>query len=615
MRLNASQFPTTILFLFIFSLLIITRPYPGVTGDGLFYAIQAINILNPSAFKHDIFFLYGSQDQYTLFTNLYAYLINYLGLGKSSVILEFVGLSLWFIAIAHLVTIIPPKPRFICLILIITLNNSYGSHSVLGYAEASLTARLYAEAFALFSLGFILKQNYKMGIIFILASTIMHPLIALPVLIIILGIQLNFKYWLLLLCSGGMLALLLGVLSIPPFSGLLVSMDKSWWDYNINRSPFVFLNTWTWNAYSQVLLTISILLAVILFSQHLIIKKLAKFLLATLALMFTISYLGGSLLRLPFIISLQLHRIMWLAVVLNPFFIIHVVYEKKQENSWALATSILLLTSLFLNSEIQGIFSCIIISLGFLCLKFSKIYTIPTKVWIIIALLPATILLISIVQLITNSNNYGYITQYSIWRIYLSSPFLTIPIFLIFFTLLNSDYKINKILVSLLILIFSFFAYYNWYDYNLLNIKNKPETYYDSLERQLAVRSVNQVIPLSATIYWIESPEKAWFWLKRANYLSFDQGAGAVFNQKTTEEIIRRSKWINNVSAIDSRQNWNDKPIYSDKLLSQSILDTICQDKQINYIIAKNYDKNIKTLAFSDPITTETFKVYACTAT
>lgn len=56
------------------------HPYRGLTHDAILYSAQALSHLYPEIFRSDIFFVYGSQDDYTLFSRIYAFLIGWLGL-------------------------------------------------------------------------------------------------------------------------------------------------------------------------------------------------------------------------------------------------------------------------------------------------------------------------------------------------------------------------------------------------------------------------------------------------------------------------------------------------------------------------------------------------------
>src|ERR1700722_19374928 len=70
--------------------------YHGVTGDGQIYAFQAIARLYPNL-TADLYLQNGSQDQFTLFSPVYAWCIGLLGLEGAARLLTLVC-SAWFLA-------------------------------------------------------------------------------------------------------------------------------------------------------------------------------------------------------------------------------------------------------------------------------------------------------------------------------------------------------------------------------------------------------------------------------------------------------------------------------------------------------------------------------------
>ena len=61
-----------------------THRYFGIQHDGLFYAVQALARITPEAYAGDVFFAFGSQDDYSLFSRLYATLIRRAGRSGSA---------------------------------------------------------------------------------------------------------------------------------------------------------------------------------------------------------------------------------------------------------------------------------------------------------------------------------------------------------------------------------------------------------------------------------------------------------------------------------------------------------------------------------------------------
>jgi hypothetical protein len=83
------------LIIAVATLMIATRPYSGIWHDATLYTGQALRLLQPENFSADLFFLHSSQDDYTLFTNIYAYIIDLSGVEQAAITLLLIGQVLW----------------------------------------------------------------------------------------------------------------------------------------------------------------------------------------------------------------------------------------------------------------------------------------------------------------------------------------------------------------------------------------------------------------------------------------------------------------------------------------------------------------------------------------
>src|SRR6266403_921767 len=93
-----SKFATLPLALMLVTLWLALHGYHGLTGDGQIYAFQAFAMLY-SQFAADLYLQNTSQDQFTLFSPLYAWCISLLGLENAARLLSLL-FTLWFLAAA-----------------------------------------------------------------------------------------------------------------------------------------------------------------------------------------------------------------------------------------------------------------------------------------------------------------------------------------------------------------------------------------------------------------------------------------------------------------------------------------------------------------------------------
>lgn len=594
------------------ALWLISRPFTGIKHDGILYALQALHIIQPEAFSHDIFFLNGSQDKYTLFTNIYAVTISLFGLTYSTLLLDIIGLITWLVAAFILLRILPTIPAIIALLLIVTLDSYYGSYQVFAYAEPFLTGRLYAEAFSLIALSAYLNRRFIGGTFAYAVAFLMHPLMALPALAIGLGIWLRPMAWLALLAVGGAAGIVLGMAGVPPFTGLTQPMDGTWWLYNVGRSPFVFLHTWTWNGFSQILFTGSITTTAWLMLSDTRLRRLAWAVLASVLLLLVISFVGASLLKLPLIISLQLHRVMWIAIVINPLLVTAIAWESRHASTWHMILAIGLGIGLLFDSSIQGGFAVAVALVSIIGYHYAPNYQPARWVWMLAALLPLQAVAFSILNLHMDAGGDAYISARPAWRIYMGHPLIALTLFTGLYWLSRNNSRIAKGIAIMTVAGLLGFAGWSWRDQAAEQFNSAAETFYDSSERQAAIEPIREIVPPNATVYWVEDPEKAWFWLHRANYVSFAQSAGSIFNHDTTIELMRRTNHVTSASDLDARNAWDSRPTTKNKQLTTAILQQLCQDTTLDYVIAKNYQADVKLLRFTDPETKQQYGLYTC---
>ena len=89
--------PTLALFLFAGALWIAANPNIGIDHDARLYAFMAVRSLTPSAYARDPWFAYGSQDEWSVFSPLYAIILSQCGVESGAMLTTIVG-GLLFVA-------------------------------------------------------------------------------------------------------------------------------------------------------------------------------------------------------------------------------------------------------------------------------------------------------------------------------------------------------------------------------------------------------------------------------------------------------------------------------------------------------------------------------------
>src|SRR5580692_4228 len=95
---SQSKITTVALGVMLTTLWLLLHGYHGLTGDGQIYAFQALSRIHPQL-ATDLYLQNTSQDQFTIFSPLYAWFIGLTGLENAARLLTML-FTAWFLAAA-----------------------------------------------------------------------------------------------------------------------------------------------------------------------------------------------------------------------------------------------------------------------------------------------------------------------------------------------------------------------------------------------------------------------------------------------------------------------------------------------------------------------------------
>lgn len=222
-----------------------THPWSGIHHDGILYAAQAMLHHLPEVFRGDLFFAYGSQDDYTVFGRVYGAAVDAFGLTGASRLGWAAAQLLWFgVAVAWIARVVPAGVLVPAAAAVFALPAFYSSDLVLRVAEPFLTARSFAEPLAAGGLLACLAGARAAGGALLLAAAAIHPIMAAPA--VLAGALITFepfwrRHWKLLLALG--IAALAAVCG--PYPGLgIARVDEAWYGLLRRCSPIVTPDEW-----------------------------------------------------------------------------------------------------------------------------------------------------------------------------------------------------------------------------------------------------------------------------------------------------------------------------------------------------------------------------------
>lgn len=224
--------------------LLLLHRYPGIVHDAILYMGEGLARRSPTVFAHDLFFLHGGQDQYSLMPALLGWLLQWWPApqvfmwGALGTLLLF-GAASWF----ALRALLPDRQRAWAWLGIACLPSIYGVVSIFGYNEAFLTSRPLAEALCLFGIGWLARGRWGPAGLCFGVALLLHPLQAVAAALVAWcwAVTRDRRWWHAL---WGMLPLLLlAWMGVAPFDGLLRPFDPEWLAA-VRMSSHLFVSSW-----------------------------------------------------------------------------------------------------------------------------------------------------------------------------------------------------------------------------------------------------------------------------------------------------------------------------------------------------------------------------------
>lgn len=296
--------------------------YQGIYHDAILYALLAARWIDPLPYARELFFQFGSQDQFSLFSPLYGTLIARVGLDAAAQAIVLGGGALWVLASLALArTMFRPVwlvtlAVLICAVMKFSYSPNLGTFT---FNENFATARSLAIPLAVLALAAAVAGRTVFALILSIAAIALHPLLGIWVPLLSLARAFPEKW----LCAGITIffVALFGGSMVLPFESLRV-MDPEWAETVRAATPSdVFLGGWGVLRLPDILLTIGILwLAARVGSE----RHRALFL--RLCLLTVVAILGAQLCSyfwpIQLVMQVQPWRVLWLAELMAIFAVV-----------------------------------------------------------------------------------------------------------------------------------------------------------------------------------------------------------------------------------------------------------------------------------------------------
>ncbi len=585
---------------------LIKSPYYGLWHDSRFYALIALQRLHPALYHNDLFFLYGSQASYTMFTPWLTGWIQHFGLDNGLLYATIIGQIASIAAITYLARALLPRSWVIGLLVISLFPTHYTE--VFAFSESFVTPRLYSEALSLFGLGALLRNRYWLAGIGLLSACAVHPLMGLPAVAIALLLMIRQpRYWLWLTATASAVLLIAVVFKLGPLAHMDHLLTPQLVAFESLRSPWLFIHLWPWTSISIMLYSLLILALASLWLDGVNLRLVRA---ALLMALFGLLMAGmADISKQTFLLALQPARALWLVQVLSELLWLPVATHLwRTGQSGRMAVVLLGTAALGVHEAMTPIaVLSIIYWWGYSRYAVLQARSIQLLLWLI----PAQALL------------FAGLTAWLQWEA--RHLFIQLPIAQVLMTTLlppaialfaglwlwQVRYRpaLNRVLMltALICLPLSLALWDVRPDVN-------PA---DSVTRERVIAPLRRHIPIDAVVYWEGNLIDPWFWLQRAQYISLAQMAGTIFDERTAIEGMRRMNRMRFAGFPDA--NWDDSKIneYTSHIHLHSLPAAayICADPILHTLILRYPVAGLASeYAFVDPNTGDQYYVYPCSA-
>ena len=580
--------------LLLFTLWLLMRGYHGITGDGQIYAFQGLARLHPQL-TADLYLQNTSQDQFTLFSPLYAWCIGILGLENAARLLTLIFI-VWFLAAtwSFVRAITNRDAAWLAVAFLLIVAGDYGGSRVFQILDPFLTARLPAEALIATALACHVRGMKWLSLALALGAMFVHPLLALPGLLLIVCLWLPIRLGVIGAIGGTIVTLAIAIVTttLPAASHWLLIMDAPWVDVVRERSQFLFLQLWSihdWDINTQPFISLGFT-AVAVADER--IRKLCVAAALVGAAGLAVAFVGGLIGPVAIFVQGQAWRWVWIAVLIGVVLVPSTAFRVwRDETCGPFCTLLLVLGWTFPG---VGGSACMTLALIFWLTRaqinarlgphfrwISAAFGVAILVWIFMkfrvivsgATPPSGGTLLGVVQI---ENLFA----------------LKIPAVLLgaltWWGIRAARRTWAPVLLSMMLLGLSMWTF--------------PAAFKQA--RTLAAGADihefadwEDVIPPASTVL-LTPPRDAgafvWFTLERPNYLALDQSSGVVFSRKNALEVRRRSEvllplldpdWkiltsLRAKSAGDRRTRTYTHPLTA-KNLAQ-----VCEDPQLGFVVS-----------------------------
>lgn len=558
----------------------------GLYDDAVLYTLQALNRIDPATYSQDLFFRFGSQDAFTIFTPLYALLIEHSGIAIASVLLVLL-FTTWLYCATWLIarTLMPASLAWVGVGLLIVIPAHYGAFQVFKVAEEFITARLPAEAILLTAIAAFLGGKRVWSYALVVLGGLLHPLMAVPVAAIIVLLALPERHTpRLVAAAAGAVALGCLVAAILPF-GPVALMDEAWLGIVHLRSNYLFLEYWPLRSMERVILVLLTLAFMHFVTTDASLRRLLRAV--------GIVCVGGLLVTIvtqaiPIVIYIQIQpwRALWVATVLAILLLPLLAATIWRGNRADKAVAVLIACAWLLQDASSHATFLLLLALGLWALPPS----VKTRFERYIVALAASVAAITAAWTIATAFSaltidLGFRQEHAVVERLrtmfglASAAAVSLLVAWIFVTRPRTGTVRRAAAIALLVTAVPLASYVTWAQWVQPTLRKEDSDQFADWQRK---------VPPGTEVMWMWDPVSTWMLLERPSYLSYAQASGVVFSRDTAMTILHRAERLRPVAGPEFTLG----AIFTDEFLPKPLtlggLRSICADPDLGFVVSED---------------------------
>jgi hypothetical protein len=552
----------------------LSHSYRGLFHDARLYTLQALSHLSPESLSQDVFLRFGSQDHFTIFSPLYATVIQVLGPESAAALLTLLSqgallVGAWFLARSMLA----PMPALLGVAVLVAIPGEYGTDRIFAVIEQFLTPRMAAEALVLGSIAAALNAHRLAALTLMALATLMHPIMAaagVGVLLCLYALNQRPRVGAALLGAAIVLSGCAAYLA-PAF-------DPAWLQLVRDRSPYLFVSNWLLDDWGSVAVTLATLIVGMRTLASLQARRLCQAACLTTSGGLLLSFIACDTLHVVWLTQLQPWRWQWFGIATAALLLPVILETCAVADVTGRITALLLTAASIFGANSFAIYAALSAPAALVLAPRLK----PSETrWILLG--AVAMLALALIWRVASNLEFTdahYIdTRIPAWRrdamSFVHDGSLPLCVIALTWWLMRTHRRRGLLaLVSLAAAACLALLPQSWAQWNQRDF---------SPQRVAAFAAWRDIIPPGTQVFWPDLPLGAWLLLDRPHYLSSAQSSGMVFSRRTALELQRRAAALKSVVPLRESLAWDSAgDVYR---LSPQQLQGVCRLGVVDYLV------------------------------